>query len=334
MAVRIQLAGSALARVRFAVSPVFETVLALDVLRRPGAHAVHLPWVAQAGPLLEQVPELPLLRALLRYPGKPAFLLPVPAARMPDLAAELRRIRATPVGQLRRDLAWLTDRPPAPLRELLADPRRGLARVVSGLRAAHDLLIAPHWPRIARLLDADIAYRAGVLTDGGVAAVFADLHRHVSWTGGELLLYPQQRPAEVITVKLTGHGLVLSPSVFGWPRTWALVRVTGPGIVRYPARGLGALWETRPPAPDALAALLGSTRAALLGLLAEPATTSGLAARLGVTAGAVSQHVGVLRAAGLVATRRDGGTVLHLRTGRADTLLTQPADRVTETGSA
>jgi DNA-binding transcriptional ArsR family regulator len=64
-----------------------------------------------------------------------------------------------------------------------------------------------------------------------------------------------------------------------------------------------------------------ASRAALLGLLAEPATTSGLAGRLGVTAGGVSQQLGVLRAAGLVTTRRDGRTVLHLRTDRADALL-------------
>lgn len=324
MAVRIQLGGAALARVRFAVSPVFETVMALEVLRRPGAHAVHLPWAARVEPRLAAIDDLALLRALLRYEAKPAFLMPVPTGARPDLDAELRRIRATPAAAVRQAVELLTDRPPAALRDLAADPRPGLARVVAALRAAHDALVAPYWPRIARLLDADIAYRARVLTGGGVAAVFADLHREVTWTDGELMLYPNLRPAEAVTVRLTGHGLVLSPSAFGWPRTWALVRVTGAGIVRYPARGVGALWETRQPAPDALAALVGPTRAALLDLLAEPGTTSRLAARLGVTAGAVSQHLGVLRAAGLVATRRDGRALLHLRTDRADGLLSQP----------
>jgi DNA-binding transcriptional ArsR family regulator len=333
MSVRIQLAGTALARVRFAVSPVFETVMALDVLRRPGAHAVHLPWVAQVRPSLGQIPDLPLLQALLRYEGKPGFLMPVPDDRMPDLATELRRVRATPARQLRRDLDWLSDRLPPPLRALYDDPRAGLSRVAAAVRACHQALIAPYWPRIVRLLEADIAYRAGTLTDGGVAAVFADLHRQVAWTDGELMLHPEHRPAEPVTVRLSGHGLVLSPSVFCWPRTWAAVRPVAAGIVRYPARGLAALWETRGPAPDALAALLGRTRAALLELLAEPATTADLSARLAVTAGGVSQHLGVLRAAGLVATRRDGRTVLHLRTDRADALLGHSSPAVTRSGS-
>jgi DNA-binding transcriptional ArsR family regulator len=70
-----------------------------------------------------------------------------------------------------------------------------------------------------------------------------------------------------------------------------------------------------------LSALLGRTRAAMLAALAEPATTSALAARLDVTAGAVSQHLNVLRDAGLVTTARDGRQVLHVRTSRADALL-------------
>jgi DNA-binding transcriptional ArsR family regulator len=42
---------------------------------------------------------------------------------------------------------------------------------------------------------------------------------------------------------------------------------------------------------------------------------SELAARLGVTVGAVSQHLGVLRAAGLAVSRREGREMVSLRTG-------------------
>jgi DNA-binding transcriptional ArsR family regulator len=59
----------------------------------------------------------------------------------------------------------------------------------------------------------------------------------------------------------------------------------------------------------------------MLNVLTQPATTSDLAARLDVTPGAISQHLGVLRAAGLVTTSRDGRVVLHLRTERAEALL-------------
>src|SRR6266536_818982 len=236
MAVRIQLAGTALSRVRFAISAVFETVMAVDVLRRPGAHAVH----------------------------------------MPGLDTELRRVRATPTTQVRRDLDRRSGPLPQPLRELYGDPRAGLARVVAAVRACHQVLIGPHWPRIVRLLEADIGHRASALADGGIQAVFADLHRDVSWTDGELVLHPGHRPNQPVTVDLTGHGLVMSPSVFAWPRTWTDIRPAGTGIVRYPARGTATVWETHEPAPDALAALIGRTRAGLLELLAAPATTSDL----------------------------------------------------------
>ena len=122
-------------------------------------------------------------------------------------------------------------------------------------------------------------------------------------------------------VDVAGHGLILSPSVFAWPNTWTETRPARAGIVRYPARGIATVWEDRPATPDAIAALIGRTRAELLELLAAPATTGGLARRLGITSGAVSQHLNVLRAAGLVATRRDGRAVMHLRTARGDALV-------------
>jgi hypothetical protein len=289
VAVRIQLAGTELARVRFAISPIFETVLAIDGLRVPGAHAVHLPWVTWARPKLAGIRDLALVFDLLEGRRKPAFLMPVPDERMPDLEAELRDVPA---------------------------------RIASVLRECHDVLVAPHWSRIVAVLEADIAYRARVLADGGVESVFAELHREVHWQDGELVLYPGLRPEEPITVDLHGHGLVLSPSAFCWPRAWAAIQPVTAGVVRYPARGIATLWEDREAAaPDGLAALIGRTRAGMLALLDAPATTSDLAARLGVTSGAISQHLGVLRGAGLVVTRRDGRTLLHLRTPRADTLL-------------
>jgi DNA-binding MarR family transcriptional regulator len=52
----------------------------------------------------------------------------------------------------------------------------------------------------------------------------------------------------------------------------------------------------------------------LLALLGEPASTTGLASRLGVTPSAVSQHLQVLAAAGLVTRTRAGRAVLYQRT--------------------
>lgn len=92
-------------------------------------------------------------------------------------------------------------------------------------------------------------------------------------------------------------------------------------MIAYPVRGVATLWETTPPPPpDALAALIGRTRAGILTTLAEPATTTALARRLRLTPGAISQHLSVLNASGLVSRTRVAGTVLYRRTTRGDAL--------------
>jgi DNA-binding transcriptional ArsR family regulator len=69
------------------------------------------------------------------------------------------------------------------------------------------------------------------------------------------------------------------------------------------------------------AGLIGRTRATILMALAEPATTTSLAGRLGLTPGGVSQHLSILRASELVARTRVAGTVLYSRTTRGDALV-------------
>lgn len=74
------------------------------------------------------------------------------------------------------------------------------------------------------------------------------------------------------------------------------------------------------PAPGVLAALIGPAKALLLEMLAEALPTIELARRLRVTPGAVSQHLKVLHAAGLVTRVRDGRQVLYRRSELGDRL--------------
>jgi DNA-binding transcriptional ArsR family regulator len=183
------------------------------------------------------------------------------------------------------------------------------------------MLIAPHWGRMRAVLEADVGRRALTLVDGGVQALFAELHRNIAWDSGQLVVHGRGTPHSACTVDVGGHGLVLLPSVFNWPNVGVDKHPVTAASIRYPAVGVGLLWEPPPPALTGLAPVLGHTRTALLAALAEPLTTAALASRLGITASAVSQHLGALRGAGLVSTQRTGRTALHLRTQRAAHLL-------------
>jgi DNA-binding transcriptional ArsR family regulator len=84
---------------------------------------------------------------------------------------------------------------------------------------------------------------------------------------------------------------------------------------------VATLWEQETAVtPEGLAGVLGRTRAALLADLAAPRSTTELARRHGITPGGTSQHLGALRRAGLVTGRRDGRSVLYVRTPLGDGL--------------
>jgi DNA-binding transcriptional ArsR family regulator len=314
---RLDLGPDQLAATRFACSALQETVASLRVLDDPTSHTMHLPWYREVAGRAARL-DLGLLRALVPAKGySPDFISPPPDSPLPDLDADLARVAATPPERIRAEIAEMfgSDPPPGPAR-LLADPATGLQTVVAQLRGWFDAALADHWPRIRALLQADISYRARCLSTGGTRALFGDLHPSVRWhEGGRLdLAIAYEAP-----VALDDRGLLLVPSVFAWPGIYVVSDPPWQPTLIYPARGTATAWEpTREPAPDALRRLVGSTRAAILLALQTPHTGADLARVLEVTAGAVSQHLTVLRDAGLVATHRDGRHVIAQRTELGD----------------
>jgi DNA-binding transcriptional ArsR family regulator len=105
--------------------------------------------------------------------------------------------------------------------------------------------------------------------------------------------------------------------------------------VRYPARGIGALWDPVPaPTSSAVADLLGERRAQLLVLLRAPHTTGELARRFAVTPSAISQHLSALRAAGLVSSERLGRQRLHMTSRLGQELLGPARQGVSATAAS
>ncbi|GIH20474.1 ArsR family transcriptional regulator [Rugosimonospora africana] len=322
----IRLSADDIALTRFAVSPLGETVAAARLLLASGTHAVHLSWIRWARAELARDPiDLGLIAAMFARPHvRPHFLTPAPDTRMPDFDDELDELRRTRAADVRASMTRTFGRPgdlPAPLRPLYDDPDRELPRLADDLRSLWTRLIAPHWPRIARVLDADIAHRGRRLADLGIGGLAPELDPSMSWTADGLALLPWVSPD--CELRASEGGLVLMPSVFGWPTTKVKMSTTTYTTLRYPARGVGGLWEhqARPPVATApLTRLLGRPRATILYRLATPGSPADLARDLRVTPSAVSQHLAALLAARLVARERRGRTVLYLRTPLADAL--------------
>ena len=318
-----------LAATRFAISPLSETVRAVQLLADRETPAVNAPWVRWARRSLGGRPlRLPRLWPLIvnGLPTFPEFLVPAPEARMPELEAELARLRATPAAAVRASLhrVWEGHPWPESARELGARPRESLAEIAAEIGECHDRLIAPHWERIRPVLEADIAYRAGLLAGGGARSLFSDLHPDLHWSGGTLTLTDTDQGPSPFKIMLGPDGVVLMPSIFNWPQV-SLSRATSTQtIMLYPARGAATVWESGALAggpEEAAEALLGVPRVRLLAALRSPATTTALARSLGVTPSAVSQHLAVLHRGGLVDKRRSGRTVLYQTTALGLALL-------------
>ena len=172
-----------LGRVRFAISPLFEIAASLDVLRDPARHAMHAPWVATARERLAGL-DLALLEAVVPAPAyRPDFVHPpprAPAARL-RLGARARAGDPARAGRPRPRLG-LRGRAAARRRARRCSTTRprGMAELTELMTAYWRRAIEPHWPAIRATLEADIAYRAGRLAEGGPLAAFADLHEEVA----------------------------------------------------------------------------------------------------------------------------------------------------------
>jgi DNA-binding transcriptional ArsR family regulator len=312
----LELGPGDLTRVRFAVSPLSQLLGALLILGGRHRPAGLDPWRARTAGRAERLcADEPLVAALIRLLAATAYLpdfLTAPPSR-PDtaFAAELDQVRATPDDRARADLAVTATTRRDGTRGAL-DPvldRRDLTRgVADALAAAWTALVLPDWPTLRAVLQRDVVHRSAVLADGGLGAALQSVGSDVRLQLDALRLGIRTGPSH----RLAGVGLWLMPNVFGgrWlsfdpPHAYALT---------YPARGVSTLWRPTAPAADELAALIGRSRATLLLAVAEPASTSQLSAQLGMSIGAVGDHLAVLRANGLVSRARAGRSVLYRRT--------------------
>lgn len=311
---------------RFAHSALFETMQAARTLNRPERWQLHQPWLARVNreAVLARIPQLTALNPTSGPAWVPDFLAPPPPRQdgLISIDDELALVEAYPPRLVRRDversLASQPDaRHAATLEPVLRSPTRGLRLLVAQLRIAWQELVEPFWPAITRVVGEDIGYRTRLTSRRGLGAMLNDLHPAVTSSASQVLV----RPHDDVTVSLAGRGLLLIPSVFITLKTALIYEAPWPPALVYPARGVGNLWAAPASAPDALARLIGTSRARLLFDLDEARSTSVVSVRHSLSPATTSAHLNRLAAAGLVTSSRVGREVRYRRTALADALI-------------
>lgn len=307
--------------VRFAWSPLWETMHAVRSFYDPRARPYHQDWHRLVADRAARIDLEPLAAVQPLRGWVPDFLTPPPRTPAPRVRDQLAEVRATPAAQVESELRRCTQSPlgerqaqlvgtylrdPAAARDLLAD------RLLEAWRE----LVAPFWIRIRDLLDRDIQERTRQLARYGLRRVLDELHPRIQWTAKGLSVGDGSRAV----VSVGERGLVLMPSAYVWPAVVAFVEEPWQPTIAYPALGVAELWSDPSAPPEALSRLIGRTRALVLASLDRPASTQVVAAYLGLSMAGASGHLIALRDAGLLTTARHGHEVRYRRTALGTSL--------------
>jgi DNA-binding transcriptional ArsR family regulator len=315
---RIHFTDEDLARIQVSptLGPLAETFMAMVLLRSPCApRKLFGEWRSQVGGTITS--RMTPLTSLIP-PGSTGVDLLTLTGEAPTIGQGLAALLAMPREHLLAEMgitdrryalpasAWAMAEPEA--REQLAD----------AAQAAHRALVEPYWTRMHAYLHTEQVARSRILARDGPDKLLASLQGpDIHWRPPVLeLFYPKD-----MDLHLDGRGLAIVPSVFVGRRpnlthdpanpraTPRLIMPAAAEVVSH-----GRMWDAPQHTGAALAALVGRNRAAVLSAVVEGGTTTEVADRVGISLAAASQHASVLRDAGLIITRRQGSSVLHVLT--------------------
>ncbi|MEW2164902.1 helix-turn-helix domain-containing protein [Streptomyces sp. NPDC007084] len=322
---RIHFTAEDLMRTRVAptIGVAAETFDSVRMLREHGGGLAFRRWqVAVRGRLREQA--LPLVALMPRQgPLVDVVSLAGSSASIDEAVDQLLR---APRDLMRIELENVDFRPTyrSLARNLVDGDRTARLQVASALRACHGLTVAPYWTRVRTHLTRARAAYVDSLAEGGVEQLLTSLCGPlVRWRPPVLeIRHPRDQD-----VHLNGRGLVIAPTLFSSQEIELLQAPLDPDrppVLAIPsvrdALDGTALWDgTGEFGAEPLDDLLGRTRAAVLRAAVDGCGTTDLARVLEISPATTSHHTSVLRKAGLIASRRDGRTVVHTVTplGRA-----------------
>ncbi|MYS85632.1 ArsR/SmtB family transcription factor [Embleya scabrispora] len=319
----IEVGPADMARSRFGISPLGEVVWVLRTLSGSHQAGPLRPWIERLRPAYDRLrreqPAVAAMTSLYRRRGYNAdFLHPPPSGTPAGIGDELAVLRATPLARARSELVRNLEglRAPSASARALLDSPDVVARLADAIEAAWTTLVEPEWPALRAVLEHDLVRTAGRLAAYGWGAALGDLSPRLRWRDEGVIEVVREATD---TVTLDGAGLLFVPSAFG--ALIVYVEPPWPYAIVYPARGVAELLGAPARSDDeALADLLGTTRATILRALATQATTTQLAARLNLGLGTVGDHLAVLRRADLITGLRVGHSVHYRRTTLGEVL--------------
>ncbi len=317
--IRIHFSAGDLARVTFPAEPepLWEAALAARALGDRAIPPVARRWRREVAPLIR--PSMHPLFKLIGPSGQfPDFLTPeVPT---PGLEPAVSMLMETPAEVVREVLE-----PHLPpdidlfMRGLLAGAPESRRALGNAVREFHQDVLVPCGVELERRYGADLALRSRALLQHGVDGMLTGLHPDIDWDSPVLTTHGIG-PGPTLDVDLAGRGLLLYPSSLTAECLVLDVPNRRPILV-YPCADPPSEDEVD---VDALAELLGRTRAAVLRSLTASASTTQLSRRTGISLASASEHARVLRNAGLITTHRTSGTAHHSLTPTAHRLLVSP----------
>ncbi|MTV27439.1 winged helix-turn-helix transcriptional regulator [Nitriliruptoraceae bacterium ZYF776] len=332
----------------FGWSPLFESVLAMAVVARPKRTPMHLPWVRRCRDLLPSDLHAEVVATTRAFDGavpgifevgllgdSPAFDDELAAFRELDpalvayeLSVVLGGYSCGPVDgrgpHLVDDPAYRDEVVAAAdaagedrgrlARATLADPEGTRERLARLLARFWEAAFVDEWARISPRIEAEVTDGARALVTGGAAGLVDGLLPEGRFDA-DLPAIVVDRPWDGVCDVAERGGMLFVPTVYGWPRVLVELNEPWPVAVFLPLRDL-----RQPEVPHAsdhvvaegLRALGDETRLQIARLVAEqPRSTKELAQLLRLSESAVSRHLKLLDAAGVVSKARDGYFVLY-----------------------
>ncbi|WP_217709072.1 ArsR/SmtB family transcription factor [Nonomuraea rhodomycinica] len=306
---------------RWAMSPIHEVVSLARLLTEPQRHPVFHQWLRRRRHRLADLDLSALTVFMADGAYRPDFLDPSPMSSEPTFEEGMDALLSTPADQVHAELVDATIGHGAEAgRRLLDDPDRARLEAADAARRLWKAAMEPEWPSMRQALRAEMLDRAIQVNREGLRAVLPRLHHSAACEGDTVTV----ESAVDIDVDCP-EGLIIVPSLFITDRVQCTTSEHWTPAIYYPASGR-YLWAA-PPTPRSLDRLLGTTRSRILAALTTPLQTTVVAGLVNVTAPTASEHLAILRDAGLIDSSRAGRTATHELTTAGRALLEAAAPR-------